>query len=331
MITHDYVSNPQLPIIKEGWKGNPITKKKRFLNHEHPYIPKFSDIFEWKSKLNPDRKQKKKDQWRLPTNHIQSVDKIPDNSITWLGHASFIIKIGSTTILTDPVLNSPTILMPRLSQLPIEKAALKDIDLVLISHDHRDHIDSKSLKRIFKQNPKAKIYTGLNIAPLLSKWTVNNSITEAGWFQSYPDFNGLDISFLPTRHWGKRWLTDTNLRLWGSFMIQYEDKRIFFGGDSGYGNHYKEIQSLFDPIDVSIIGIGAYKPEWFMSPSHTSPEDGYKIATDLKSKHIFPMHYGTFDLSDEAISDPYTNIQDVSNNSEGPKLMLGHPGESIQF
>ena len=325
---HRYVFNPDLPIIKEGWKGNPITQKGRFLNHEHPFIPSFREIAKWKSKPNPDAGRKRSDKWRLQVDPIHSIKEIEDNTITWLGHASFLIKMNNVTILTDPIISSPSALMPRFSPFPIPKKELKDIDVLLISHDHRDHVDARSLKRIFKQNPDASVYTGLGMTSLLKNWTVNNKITEAGWFQSLPELNGLQLTYLPCRHWGKRWLNDTNTRLWGSFMITSKDWKVFYGSDSGYGSHYKEIQELYSYVDISMIGIGAYKPEWFMHPSHTSPKDAYQIAKDLNSKGIFPMHYGTFDLSDEAISDPYENIQKVANAEEGgPALLLGHPGK----
>jgi L-ascorbate metabolism protein UlaG (beta-lactamase superfamily) len=330
MITaHQYITNPDLDIIKEDWKGNPITKKGRFLNHEHPFIPSFKEIIKWKSRANPDANQKRNDTWRLPVEKIEDLSRIQYDTITWLGHASFLIKIKGLTILTDPILYTPGPFMPRFAKFPIVKTALKGIDLILISHDHRDHVDARSLKLLFKQNPKATVYTGLNMKPLLEKWTVQNPIVEAGWFQRLPVFEGLNITFLPCRHWGKRWLNDTNRRLWGSFMLESEKWKVFYGSDSGYGSHYKDIQDLFEYVDVAMVGIGAYKPEWFMHPSHTSPRDAYQIALDLNSRALFPMHYGTFDLSDEAISDPYRNIQKVvKEEKNGPGLILGHPGET---
>lgn len=326
-----YIINPELRLIKKNWKGNPITVKDRFLNHEFPYIPKFFNILEWKLKEGNNNKAKKADGFRLEPHFPKSFFETKDDGIVWLGHASFLIRIDNLTMIIDPVLSSPSFLMKRYVSFPFDSVLLKNIDLILLSHDHRDHCDEKSIKRISSLNPEAIIYTGLNMKPLVSSWC-KNKITEAGWYQVYPKLSGIEITFLPTRHWGKRLITDTNIRLWGSFLIQSKDKIIYFGGDSGYGSHFKETAELFPNIDYAMLGIGAYKPEWFMHPSHTSPSDAYKAALDLKTKNLIPMHYGTFDLSDETISEPIESLRNVHQDQSNDLALLDvEPGVFIKM
>lgn len=329
--TSRYISNPKLPIIKEDWKGNPINFKGRFLNHEFPSLPRFKDIFEWKVKGKNDTKGKYEDNFRLNVRDCSKFFSTNENAIVWLGHASFLIRIDQKILIIDPILSSPSLLMKRYSKLPCSPELLNSIDYILISHNHRDHLDKKSLKFLCHKNPNAKILTGLRLGEKIKNW-VSNTIEEAGWFQSYSITKNLNISYLPSRHWSKRWLNDNNSSLWGSFMIEGSTKKVFFGGDSGYGNHFLEIKETLGSPDFALLGIGAYKPEWFMHPSHTSPKDAYKAAQDLESKNFIPMHYGTFDLSDESIGDPIRSLRSfVASNPSATRLLDIDPGQISRF
>ncbi|HTH38555.1 MAG TPA: MBL fold metallo-hydrolase, partial [Pyrinomonadaceae bacterium] len=134
--------------------------------------------------------------------------------------------------------------------------------------------------------------------------TPSNPIKTAGWFQQYDTGGPVKIYFVPVRHWSRRGLFDTNERLWGSFVIQCDAATIYFGGDSGYGRHYREIGELFPSIDYFLLGIGAYEPRWFMEPNHNNPGDVVKAFRDSGARALVPMHYGTFDLSDEPPGQP---------------------------
>jgi L-ascorbate metabolism protein UlaG (beta-lactamase superfamily) len=136
---------------------------------------------------------------------------------------------------------------------------------------------------------------------------------------------------MPARHWSRRAITDTNKHLWGSFLIEANGKRIFFSGDTGYGSHLKEIGELFGNIDVCIIGVGAYKPEWFMGSNHISPTDAIKAVDEMEAKMLIPMHFGTFDLSNEPIGEPQ-KVLEAANNAGLIKaklnvLTIGKPFE----
>jgi L-ascorbate metabolism protein UlaG (beta-lactamase superfamily) len=328
-MTIKYTSNPDLPTIRDDWPGTPITTKGRFANHEYPFVPKFGDILKWKSKPNPLAKAKRNDTWRLEIQEHEDLDVLPDNSVTWLGHASFCIKISGYTIVIDPIYGSPSPFMPRYAPFPIPKTGMAGVDVLLVSHDHRDHVDGSSMRSFFKHNPTADVYTGLNMTGLLSKYSRrSNRIIEAGWWQRYPHPD-LQITFLPTRHWGKRWLTDTNQRLWGSFHITDGKHSVFYGGDSGYGSQFAEIGQHFGGVDIALLGIGAFEPEWFMHPSHTSPSDALRAARDLQAKTCIPMHYGTFDLSDEPIGMPYRRIVALAADEDQVDVKAAMPGEVV--
>ena len=305
---HSRVNNPNLETIKKDWKGNPLTKKGRFIHHEYPDLPKVSKILQWKLRGNSNLKEKRADRFRLKTSHPDEYFNSNADGIVWLGHASFLLRIQGVSFLIDPVFGSPIFFMKRFVPFPFDPDLMKDIDYLMVSHDHRDHCDKKSLKRVGRNNPQAKVLTGLRMTGLLNSF-FSNKVEEAGWYQKYQIADGINITFLPTRHWCKRTLNDTNKRLWGSFLFETEDQKIYFGGDSGYGNHYKEMNEMFGPIDYSILGIGAYKPEWFMHQSHCSPKDALKAAADLQTKNMIPMHYGAFDLSDESIGDPIRSLK----------------------
>ena len=176
-------------------------------------------------------------------------------------------------------------------------------------------------------NPSAVILTGLNIAPLLRSWRIKNPIIEAGWYQQYQLETDVQVSYLPAKHWNRRGLHDMNDMLWGSFMLQSPTQTIYFGADSGLGIHYPEIAQLFPNIDVAILGIGAYKPEWFMNTAHTSPADALVAFEQLNAKQLIPMHHGTFDLSDEPVFYPKQDLmllQEQHNITAVQHLSIGN-------
>lgn len=203
----------------------------------------------------------------------------------------------------------------------------------MVSHDHRDHMDEPSIKALAKINPNARYLTGLGNEGLLKDFTKSSLIQSAGWFQKFDTPNSpLEIFYLPSRHWGRRYLTDTNIRLWGAFIIRSSTKTIYFSGDTGYASHFKKTAELFPDITHAIIGIGAYKPEWFMQGNHISPTNAIQGFHELGAKYLIPMHYGTFDLSDEALSDPYLAMQNHNEmgNING-ELLLPQPGEVLEL
>lgn len=308
-----YKENENLPTVKADWQGTPVDEKERFVNYEHAFLPKISDLLKWQLSGNPQKEEKNADKTRLavldPTDFLQS----GRHGILWLGHAGFFIRIGGVNIIVDAVFGTPPFVKTFVDvPSPIDK--IGEVDYILVSHDHRDHADEETIKQITQKFPRAKIFAGLGMDDLLNEWkTPTNHLQTAGWYQQFdvPD-NRLKIFFLPTRHWSRRGLFDTNKRLWGAFIIQSAEKTVYFGSDSGYGSHYKDLTVLFPRIDVAIVGIGAYSPRWFMNPNHSSPEDALKAFIDTKAARMIPMHFGRFDLSDEPPGEPLKLLKEAA-------------------
>lgn len=306
--------NPSLPFIKEGWHGNPIDDKGRFVNHEHPFTTGFGDVWKWQTGPKPFKQQKKLDTWKPEFIQDTAFLNHTEDCLVWLGHAWFFMRLGGVNMLLDPVFFK----IPMVKQIvpnPYPIHLFKNIDYILLSHDHRDHMDERSLRTLGAQNPQMEIITSLGMTPALRKWC-KNRITEMGWYQQYSPIPQLTLTYLPTRHWCRRYLSDTNIRLWGAFMIEANGKHIYFGADSGYGSHYQELGQLFPQIDIAMLGIGAFRPEWFMHQAHMSPTHAVQAFNECGAKKFLPMHHATLDLSDEPASEPHNTVLEMSRNGQ---------------
>ena len=265
-------------------------------------------------------KEKKKLDMTVPDEHVikknlvlEKLNSIQNNDyIGWIGHATFLIKLGNTTIITDPVFSKnagPLIFGPkRYTEPALNLNELPKIDLFLLTHNHYDHQDMGTIRKFPYKD--TKVFTALKLGKYFTKHHFKN-VQELDWYQEVK-FNDLKITFLPAVHWSKRSLTDTNKTLWGSFLIEYAGKKIFFACDTGYGNIYKKIGKDFGPIDLTMINIGAYdfRPMFEKSIYHTSPEEALQAAQDLKSKKVLGTHWGTFVLSLEPIMEPPKRFKD---------------------
>ncbi len=301
-IIKSFMANPNLKTIMPGWKGTPLDQDGLFINHEHPWLPDYGKIIKFMTERNPQRQEKKKDDWHIT---VLKDDKwVFDNEdkIVWLGHASFFLSLGGKRFLIDPVFGGLP-LGKRFSELPVEPDQFRDIDYILVSHSHYDHCDKNAIELLTGNNPDTEILCGLELDKVISKWT-SRPVHTAGWYQQYNLRDGLKITFVPSRHWANRSLFDVNTSLWGGFVIEFAGRCIYYGGDSGYGSHFKDIGTLFPHIDVAMIGTGAYAPTWFMGPNHQNPFDALQAYHDTNANAFIPFHYGTFDSADEPLSEP---------------------------
>lgn len=324
-ITLTHTFNPKLPYEKKPseWKGTPVRSDGTFQNLYQPFESNFYSVLKWKLSENPQADQKKKDTRKLEVEKITELQTGNIDQLIWLGHASYLISVGGITILTDPVWLDNWALK-RNSQLPFDPKMIREVHYILISHDHRDHCDENTLRLLGKLVPQAKILTGLNMKPLMQGWMPMNQIQEAGWFQSYDLRESLRITFVPSRHWSRRGLTDTNQRLWGGFFIESADRSFYFMGDSGYGPHFGLISDTLGAPEIAMMGVGAFKPEWFMHQAHTSPMDAARAFREMDAKLFVPMHFGTFDLSDEPMLEPLdwlkANLQEINYSMIEPSV-----------
>jgi L-ascorbate metabolism protein UlaG (beta-lactamase superfamily) len=321
--------NPALSFIRSDWDGNPTDANGRFLNHEFPFTTGFKDVWKWQTGPKPYREAKKRDTWKPALHQDATVLHSQGDCLVWLGHAWFFMRIDGINILLDPVLYKIP-LVKQIVENPFQAHAFPPIDLLLLSHDHRDHMDKRSITELAKLNPEMQIVTGLKMTTLLRKWC-RNPIVEMGWYQQFHlPGTSLKLTYLPTRHWSRRYLNDTNTRLWGAFMLQNNTRTIYFGSDSGYGSHFKELNTLFPNIDIAMLGIGAFRPEWFMHQAHMSPWDAAKAFNDSGATTFLPMHYGTLDLSDEASGEPISVIRQLEADKQiSGNVLVPNIGELI--
>ena len=260
----------------------------------------------------------------------QSIDfKEADNYMIWIGHSTFLIKKNSLTILTDPVFSDraspfkrfgPKRLIP--PSITIEE--LPPIDVVTISHNHYDHLDIRSLKKLYKANPDLIFLIPEGDLDIFKKRNIPN-VTEFDWWEDIAIDKFL-FTFTPVQHWSARGLFDRNESLWGGWYIKTNNYSMYHAGDTGYSI---ETKKRLGAPKYAFLPIGAYDPEWFMSESHVNPEDSVKIMNDLEAEYSFGMHWGTFTLTAEDTLEPRERLNDVVTafGIENFKTLI--PGEVI--
>lgn len=228
-----------------------------------------------------------------------------------INHATVLIQYQGLNILTDPHYSercSPVSWMgPKRVRNPgVKFEDLPPIDVVLISHNHYDHLDIQTLKKL-KDHSNPKVFVGLKNGELLKEEGIPNFV-EFDWWQSV-SVGPLNFTFVPAQHWSARGLGDRFATLWGGFFIKgskenTKSKSIYFAGDTGYGNFFSMIKKKLGAPDLSFIPIGAYEPRWFMKDSHLNTEDAVKAHHDLESRYSVGIHFETFQLTDEAFERP---------------------------
>lgn len=303
--------NPDLPIVLADFQGNPLDEKGRYRNLGRKSERTYQELLRWQFSGNPQRDQKKTDTWKPELAQDTDWMHSAQDMVVWLGHATFFIRLDGVHFLTDPVYGNVGPVKRR-SPFPFAVEALPRIDYVLMSHNHRDHADKSSFIRTLQLHPQAQVLTSLGMSRLLKVWVPKVKITEAGWFQRYLNTSSIELTYLPAMHWARRGPFDLNDMLWGSFHLKGKNHSVFFGADSGLDYHFGLIGQHFPNADVAILGIGAYSPEWFMHTSHTSPVQAVRAFEALKAKRMVPMHYGTFDLSDEPFGEPFRKISELA-------------------
>ncbi len=225
---------------------------------------------------------------------------------TFIGQASFLLQLDGVNILTDPIFSQRASPLgfagpKRVRDPGIRFDELPPIDLVLLSHNHYDHMDLPSLRRLAERFDPL-VLTGLGNAPYLAKRGVANVI-DLDWWDAVRFGSGLAITFVPAQHWSKRSLFDRRRTLWGGFVIQ-GSARVYFAGDTGYPAQFRAIRTRLGAPDLALLPIGAYEPRWFMGLQHMNPDEAVRAHLDLGARVSLAMHFGTFRLTNEAIDAP---------------------------
>ncbi|MDB2356562.1 MBL fold metallo-hydrolase [Gammaproteobacteria bacterium] len=258
------------------------------------------------------------------------------NYAVWVGHATYLINNGDINILTDPIFSKraspigfagPKRMIPPAMQLN----DLPKIDAVVVSHNHYDHFDIWSLKKLYKLNPETIFMIPVGDKKKLIKAGIKN-VVEMNWWESLKVSN-TTFHFTPVQHWSKRGLFDRNKSLWGGWFMQTDALALYHAGDTGYSNDFKTTYEVLGAPDYSFIPIGAYDPRWFMKDSHVNPEEAVQIALDLKSPYSFGMHWGTFTLTDEPVLEPPVRLERalIDQNLEPDFFRSPKPGEILQL
>lgn len=257
-------------------------------------------------------------------------------TVTWIGHATLLVQMDHATFLTDPIWSdraSPVgFTGPKRAQAPgLALDDLPRIDFVLVSHNHYDHLDVDTLSRLAKRDPHTLFVVPLENAVTLRDAGVSN-VVELDWGGSV-EIAGLRVVCLPTQHWSGRGLLDRRTTLWGSYAVIGPERRFYFAGDTGYFPGFTQIGTEHGPFDLAAMPIGAYAPVEMMQHWHMNPEEALQASRDIGAKRIVPIHFGTFDLSDESPDEPPRRLLDAAAAGGMPRedVYLLKIGETRQF
>jgi N-acyl-phosphatidylethanolamine-hydrolysing phospholipase D len=286
----------------------------------YPQSPEWSDgRFHnpdgWPNKMNAGNALK----WRLTPR--DPVSKVPPpcqpndgadlranadrSSLTWIGHATVLVQSGGVNLLTDPNFSDSTGgLFRRLAPPGVAVKDLPPVDVVVISHNHRDHLDEESVKAL---GPKVQFVVPLGLAAWFRARKLPK-VTELDWWQSttVTTRSGAEVrvTMVPAQHWSQRTGNDKDRTLWGGYVVDLGGRRVYFAGDTGYPAAFAEIGKRFPGIDWALLPIGAYAPRWFMHPQHMAPEEAARAFRELGARELLPIHWATFKLTDEPVDEP---------------------------
>ncbi len=265
-----------------------------------------SDYAEWPDKVENSHRP-----------HLPARLEAGQIAVTWINHATMLIQTADLNILTDPIWAeraSPfTWAGPKRKRppgLPFDE--LPPIHLVLVSHNHYDHMDLVTLKKL-QDRFAPRFLVPLGDGQLLAGEKIKN-VREMDWWDDEEMPASVKITYVPAQHFSARGMWDRNRSLWGGFMIAVSGRKIYFAGDTGYTPQFKEIRERLGAPDVAFLPIGAYEPNWFMAPMHMNPAEAVRAHEDLGAKASIPMHYGTFQMSAEAIDQPVRDLLDAMKN-----------------
>lgn len=233
---------------------------------------------------------------------------------TFINQSTFLLRLPGATLLTDPIWSdraSPVSWAgPRRARRPgLPFNDLPPVGLVLLSHNHYDHLDLPTLRRL-RDAWKPLVVTGLGLGRYLERRGFRR-VVELDWWETYRHGERLEVTFTPARHFTRRGLFDTNRVLWGGFALRGPAGLVYFAGDSAYGGHFAEIGQRLGPPDLALLPFAAYEPRWFMRASHVNPEEAVRAHLDVGARLSVGMHFGTFQLTDEGIDEPIQALREA--------------------
>jgi L-ascorbate metabolism protein UlaG (beta-lactamase superfamily) len=283
---------------------------KKFINPGGIQQQGLGSVLKWmlNRERGPWKEQKTADYGKRPVSREKETIRI-----TFVNHSTFLIQVDGLNIITDPIWSTRTSPFtwagPKRMRLPgIRFEDLPRIDAVLISHNHYDHLDLPTMRTIFGGH-HPRIITPLGVKEFLDQESITGA-TDMDWWQEQRLSDSVSVQCVPAQHFSARGAFDRNETLWCGYVIKTSKGNIYFAGDTGYNeNTFKEVGERSGKMQVSLLPIGAYKPNWFMAPVHTSPEEAVKIHFDVRSEKSFGIHFGTFPLGDEGQEDPVLDLR----------------------
>lgn len=304
---------------------------KRFFNPSGMAPKGLKAVLKWR--FSSERKPWPK--WVENKVRSEPVETTHDNEIvlTFINHVTFLIQMGGMNILTDPVFSKRVSPFQHIGPKRVHAPGLAfdhlpKIDLVLVSHNHYDHMDIPTIKKLARKF-QPQFVTPLGNGHFLKRAGAHHVI-ETDWWQDLK-LNSTEIITVPAEHWSARGLHDRNHALWSGFVVQTKRKKIFFAGDTGYGAHFKQIYERLGIMDIALLPIGAYEPRWFMRSQHMNPEDAVHAHRDLNAKLSIGMHFGTFQLTDEAHDEPLKDLQIAMNRNNVTNFKVLAVGETFKI
>ncbi len=317
-------------ISAPSYKGphTPHFDGKRFRNQGGAQARGFAEVLKWMigRKKGPWRKEEIPPLGPPPPERVFG-DEL---RITFINHTTFLIQTEGLNILTDPVWSDRTSPFrwagPKRMRPPgIRFRDLPPIDMVLLSHNHYDHLDISTMRRIaYKHRPR--IATPLGVRQFLEEKNISGA-TDMDWGKVLPVNDRLKIACVPAQHFSGRGMFDRDATLWCGYVLIHPKGNIYFAGDSGYGPIFTPIGEQYAPIRLAILPIGAYKPEWFMSPIHVSPAQAVQIHLDVKAHQSIASHFGTFQLADDGKQEPIDDLRNALREKNLPESAFIVPEE----
>jgi len=226
------------------------------------------------------------------------------DSISYYGHATLLIKMNGETIITDPFFSNAALVVRKKVRIKFDYAKLPDRPVILITHNHYDHLDKSSVRNLIKKD--AVFIVALGLKEMFVKWGAKE-VYELDWWENI-QLGGITYTFLPAQHWSRRIGQPGGSTLWGSFLIE-GSRTVYFSGDSGYFIGFKEFGERYS-IDYALLGVGAYDPRWFMHYAHMNVPEFFDAADETKARQVIPLHFGVISLSDEPITYPLYEIDE---------------------
>ena len=283
----------------------------RFFNPGMPMEKGFGDFIKWQ--WNRERHPWPELAQNTGRSDLLKANEVSSLAVTWVGHATMLVQLGRANVLTDPIFSeraSPVSFAGpnRIRPPGLAYDELPPIHVVVVSHNHYDHLDLPTLRELDRR------FRPLFVVPLGNKSLLEGEgihrVCELDWWESVRvDEAGLTVNLVPSAHWSARGLGDRFEALWGSYFLRQDDGHTaYFAGDTGYSSHFAHVRDAYGAADVALLPIGAYEPRWFMKQQHMNPSDAVQAFLDLGARFAVPMHYATFRLADEGFDEPLDDL-----------------------